>query len=410
MFFKLLSVMELQDILDRVPALGQEEIDLAGALGRVLSQDILSPEDLPPFSRSTMDGYAVRASDTFGASESEPALLSLTGSVDMGSMPEGISLEPGTACRIWTGGALPSGADAVVMQEYVTAMDEDTIEVFRAVAPFENIIQRGDDVTAGETVLDAETRLRPQELGLLAGLGITRVPVYRKPLVAVISTGDELIPPDEQPKPGQIRDINTTTLSALCHETGAEVLPLGIARDAQGELKALCNKALKKGADVILVSGGSSVGRRDFTLDVFKALPDSRVLAHGVAVKPGKPTIVAVSQDKIFFGLPGHVASAIVVFHLFIRRVLLSLGGQRQSIDLPRARARLKRNISSSPGRQEYVRVRIEKDRENILWAEPVFGKSGLITSLVRADGLLVIPRDCEGMDQGETAEVMLFQ
>ncbi len=402
--------MELQDILDEIPALDHEEVDLDEALGRVLSRDIFSPEDLPPFSRSTMDGYALRARDTFGASESEPALFTLDGCVSMGSMPDDISIRPGGAVRIWTGGALPANADAVVMQEYVSALDQATIEVFRAVAPFENVIQQGEDIRSGEQVLEAGTRLRPQELGLLAGLGITSVTVHRKPLVAIISTGDELVSPRQKPGAGQIRDINTTTLSALCREAGARVTALGIARDAQHELRSLCNTAVEKGADVILVSGGSSVGRRDFTLEVFKSLPDARVLAHGVAVKPGKPTIVAVSGKSIFFGLPGHVASAIVVFYLFVRRALLGLGGQRQSTDLPGATARLKRNISSASGRQEYIRVRLEKDSRGVLWAEPVFGKSGLIRSLVRSDGLLVVPRDCEGMDQGEVAEVILLR
>ncbi len=408
-FFKLLSVMELTSLLDEIPPLDPEEIELGRGLNRVLAKDVLSPEDLPPFYRSTMDGYAVRARDTFGASESEPAPLTMAGHIPMGHLPEELVLNPGQAARIWTGGALPPGADAVVMQEYVNEVDEETIEIFRAVAPLENVIQKGEDIRTGEIVLRAGTRLRPQDLGLLAGLGIPRVTVHRYPTIAIISTGDELVPLEARPGLGQIRDINTTTLSALCKELGAAVIPFGIAGDSEEEMQAFCKKAVEMGADAVLVSGGSSVGRRDYTLAVFESLPEAEVLAHGVAVRPGKPTIVARSRGKFFVGLPGHVASAIVVFHLFVRRILLRMAGHRRGLDLPRANARLSRNLSSPSGREEYVRVSLSRDEEGGLWAEPVFGKSGLIRPLVLADGLLVIPRDCEGLDEGEEAEVMLF-
>ncbi len=404
-----MSVDELQRILDSIPPLDFHEVDIDEALGHVLYEDIHSPEDLPPFSRSTMDGYAVRAKDTFGASESEPALLEVIGHVHMGQDPEGIVIGPGEAARIWTGGMLPEGADAVVMQEFVEPVDQQVVQVLKGVAPFENLILKGDDIAQGEKVLSRGKRLRPQDLGILAGLGITSLKVYKRPKVAVISTGDELVSPDKMPGLGKIRDINTTTLKALCQQADAKTFGLGIARDELDELKDLCKKAVEDGANIVLISGGSSVGRRDFTLEVLSSLPESRILCSGVSIKPGKPTIVAVSKDTVFFGLPGHVASAIVVFYLFVRRAILRMSGQRSGLGLPKTRARIIRNLPSSPGREEYVRVDLEKDQDGKLVAIPIFGKSGLISPLVRAKGLLLIPCDCEGLYEGEEAEVMLF-
>ena len=408
-FFRLVSVDELTKLLDDIPPLGEEEVKLDQALGRVLSKTLIAPEDLPPFNRSTMDGYAVAARDTFGASETEPALLSLSARIPMGSLPEGLVLVRGQAARIWTGGALPPGADAVVMQEYVNEVDGGTIEVFRPVAPLENVIQKGEDVRQGEEVLGSGTVLRPRHLGLLAGLGISRLSVFRRPRVAIISTGDELVPSYAHPRPGQIRDINTTTISSLCEDLGADVIPFGIARDDESELKDFCTRAIEMGADVVIVSGGSSVGRKDYTLGVFQSMEESEVLAHGVAVRPGKPTIIATAKDRLLVGLPGHAASAMVVFHLFVRRILLLLGGRREALELQRTRARLCCNVSSAPGREEYLRVRLFQDGHGKVLAEPVYGKSGLIRPMVEASGLAVIPRDCEGADRGEEIEVLLL-
>ncbi len=410
-FFKLKSRNQLQnDILNHFNPLPAEKMSLDDALGRVVAEDVISPEDLPPFSRSTMDGFAVNAADTFGASESQPALFEVVGEVAMGESPEGIEIQPGQAARIWTGGELPSGSNAVVMVEYTEAIDETTIEVSRSVAPLENVIEAGEDVGKGQKVLDSGAVLRAQELGILAGLGITSVKAYPVPRVAIISTGDELVPADTQPPRGKIRDINSTTLSALSRLAGANPVNMGIITDNRGGLSDACRKALELPADVVLVSGGSSVGVRDFTLDAFKAVKDAKILAHGVSVKPGKPTILAEACGRALVGLPGHVASAAVVFLLFVYPLLKRMQGftDARHLGLPCVNARISRNYPSRPGREEYLRVRLVEDESGLV-AEPVFGKSGLIYPLSKADGLLVIPRDSEGLYANETAEVLLL-
>ncbi len=409
-FFKLKSRKELQDILDKFSPLESEVLPLDQAVGRVLCEDVVSPEDLPPFGRSTMDGFAVRAADTFGASESQPALFDVVGEVAMGTSPEGICIGPGEAARIWTGGELPAGSDAVVMVEYTDAIDSNTIEVFRSVSPLENVIEQGEDVRAGQAILKQGTCLRAQELGLLAGLGITSVRVHRVPVVAIISTGDELVPHDQQAPRGKIRDINSITLSAMIRMAGGIPERLGIVRDSSHGLKDACRKALELPADIVLVSGGSSVGNRDFTIDAFRDIEHARILAHGVSVRPGKPTILAEIRGRAMFGLPGHVSSAIVVFYLFVYPLVRRFLGftEEHDLRLSSITARIDRNYSSHIGREEYLRVSLRQEDDHWV-ASPVFGKSGLIYPLVRADGLMVIPRDSEGLYAGDQAEVLLL-
>jgi molybdopterin molybdotransferase len=410
-FFHLRSAAEFRTLLEGFTPVQEEHSGLDQALHRILARDIPSLEDLPPFSRSTMDGYAVRARDTFGASETEPALLQISGEVSMGKDLEEFDLRPGRTVRIWTGGELPPGTDAAVMEEYTSPLGTGSIEVIRAVAPGENVIRRGEDIRQGDVILQAGTRLRPQELGLLAGLGITSVPIHRRPRVAILSTGDELVFPAERPGPGQIRDVNTTTLSALVRSCWAEPIPMGIVRDTFEELRTACLQALERSADLLLVSGGSSVGKRDFTIAVFESLPEAEILAHGVAIRPGKPTILARTGQSALFGLPGHVTSAMVVFHLFVRVLIARLSGARdpETAGMTTRQVRLTCNVPSAIGREEYLRVRMLPSTDGIPLAEPIFGRSGLITPLVQADGLLRIHRDTEGLDAGETAEVMLF-
>ncbi len=409
-FFKLKSRKELQDILDRFSPLESEDLPLEQAVGRVLCEDVVSSEDLPPFGRSTMDGFAVRAADTFGASESQPALFDVVGEVAMGTSPEGICLRPGQAARIWTGGELPEGSDAVVMVEYTDAIDSNTIEVFRSVSPLENIIEQGEDVRACQAVLKQGTCLRAQELGLLAGLGITWVKVHRVPVVAIISTGDEIVPHDQQPPRGKIRDINSITLSAMIRMAGGIPERRGIVRDNRHGLKDACRKALELPADIVLVSGGSSVGNRDFTIDAFRDIEHAQILAHGVSVRPGKPTILAENRGRAMFGIPGHVSSAIVVFYLFVYPLIRRFQGfiKEQDLRLPFITARIDRNYPSHIGREEYLRVSLRREHDHWV-AKPVFGKSGLIYPLVRADGLMIIPRDSEGLYAGDQAEVLLL-
>lgn len=407
-FFKLISPAAFINLLKRFTPLDREHLPLMQARGRVLAEQIQSQELLPPFSRSTMDGFAVRAADTFGCSESETALLRVTGMVDMGASGQDYVVRVGQAVRIWTGGALPSKADAVVMVEYTQLLDDETVAIFRPVAPGENVIRAGEDYRPGQEVLAPGHMLRPQDLGVLSGLGVQEVTVYRRPRVAILSTGDELVPPDQTPPPGKIRDINSTTMAALVEEAGGIALPLGICDDDFDRMLATCAQALQE-ADILLLSGGSSVGKRDFTQRVFAALPNTEILVHGVSVRPGKPTILACQGNKALVGLPGHVASAMVIFYCFVRPLLRSYLGLGATHGLRQVQALTRQPIPSAIGRQEYVRVRLQPQEGGLPMAVPVYGKSGLINPLVRADGLLVIDRDAEGVDADVECPVLLF-
>jgi len=409
-FFQLLSSSDFRALFEQFQIIDSEQVLLADGLGRILAEDISAPESLPPFSRSTMDGFAVRAKDTFGCSESEPALLKIAGEIAMGQTGQEISLKAGQAATIWTGGELPGKGDGVVMVEYTHLLDSETVEIFRPVAPGENVIRSGEDFTRNGMVLKKGQRLRPQDLGVLAGLGITAATVVKQPIVAIISTGDELVEPDKPLAPGKIRDINSTTLTALVRECGCVPHTMGIMKDDLDTMRYACQKALEIPADMLLLSGGSSVGRKDFTLKVLEEIEGSELLAHGVSIKPGKPTILARKGNTALFGLPGHVGSAIVVFYLFVLPLLQKLSGAKCSTGLQTITAITAEQLPSTIGREDYVRVTIDWDKNSSFpRAKPVYGKSGLLNPLVRAEGLLVIDRDVEGLDKGEQAEVLLF-
>ncbi|MDW7773804.1 MAG: molybdopterin molybdotransferase MoeA [Desulfobulbaceae bacterium] len=409
-FFQLLSSSEFRALFAQFHALQEERISMNNGLGRILARDITAPEPLPPFSRSTMDGYAVRAQNTFGCSESEPALIEIAGEISMGKPGRELSLKNGQAAAISTGGELPQNSDAVVMIEYSSRLDDRIVEIFRPVAPGENVIQCGEDFARDAVVLTRGHQLRPQDLGVLSGLGISRIPVYRQPVVAIISTGDELVEPDKPLLPGKIRDINSTTLAALVQESGGIPVPLGIVGDEFDRMFAACTKALEIPADMVLLSGGSSVGRRDFTLKVLEGIAGTELLAHGVSIRPGKPTILARRDNVALFGLPGHVGSAIVVFHLFVRPLLRKLSGCGITSGLQRIQTVTGEQIPSVIGREDYIRVSLKWDESGTPpTAMPIYGKSGLLNPLIRAQGLLMVDRDTEGLDQGETAEVILF-
>ena len=409
-FFHLISRDEFIDLLSRFRRLNHEDVEISSALGRVLAEDIFAPEDLPPFGRSTMDGFAVRARDTFGCGESEPALFRVTGEVPMARPGTDYDVGPQEAVRIWTGGALPRGTDAVVMIEYTHLLDENTIEIFKPVAPGENVISQGEDLRRGQMVLEKGIALKPTDLGALSGLGITRVKCFKQPRVAILSTGDELVPPHETPGPGKIRDINSTTLCALVQASGGIPIPLGIVPDHTDAIVQRCRDAVESGADIVLLSGGSSVGMRDFTLDVLNAMDGATILAHGVSIRPGKPTILAKQANRAFFGLPGHVASSIVVFYLLVQPLIRYMSGQSLMTDLKEIEVICGQEFPSVSGREDFVRVSLSKDPDRECpVAFPVWGKSGLINPLVKADGLLVIPRDSEGLEKGEKAKALLF-
>jgi molybdopterin molybdotransferase len=408
-FFKVKTTEEVLELVQGFQPVGEEIVSLDRAYGRVLSKDILSPEDLPGFPRTSVDGYAIRAKDSFGATESLPALLEIVGEVGMGQIPA-MTVGAGQAVRISTGGMVPKGADGVVMVEYCHLMDQTTLEVSRAISPQENVIQADDDFKKGASVLKKGWRLRSQDVGVLAGLGVTEVTVHRKPKVAILSTGDEVIPVQEKPKPGQVRDINTYTVSAFCVEQGAEPVPLGLCRDDFEQLRSMLLKGLET-ADTVWISGGSSVGTRDLTLKVFESIEGTELLVHGISISPGKPTIIARKGGTAVFGLPGHTASAMVVAEVFLAPFLARLGGGTSSPDRTQNKvtAKLSRNIESASGRDDFIRVKLIR-KDGVWIAEPIFGKSGLISTLVEADGLLRIDRNTEGLYQGQDVEVMRFK
>ncbi len=407
-FFKVKRSDEVFEIISQFGPSGEETISLEDSLDRVLRQDITSEEDLPDFPRSSMDGYAVRSRDTFGASESLPALLEVFGEVLMGQAPETV-IKEGQAVKISTGGMLPGGADGVVMVEYCHLVDEKTLEVNRAISPLENVIQPGDDIKFRSCVLKKGKRLRPQDLGVMAGLGRLQVLVYQKPRVAVISTGDEIVPIEERPRPGQVRDINRYTLGAFCQRLGAEALYMGLCPDDFEALREMVLEALDQ-ADTVWISGGSSVGTRDLTLKVFETLPDFELLVHGISISPGKPTIIGRSGSQPVIGLPGHVTSALVVAEVFLRRLVFGLSGQADSSSdfCCHLKAVLGRNIESASGREDYIRVKLVKKKDTLI-AEPVFGKSGLISTLVECDGLIRVDMNEEGLYEGQKVSVMPF-
>jgi molybdopterin molybdotransferase len=408
LFFTLKTSEEVFKILQEFEPLEEETIPIGSAFGRILSKDVVSPENLPGFPRSSMDGYAVRAKDTFGATESLPASLEVAGEVIMGVVPVRV-LAPGQAIKISTGGMLPEGADGVVMVEYCSSLDENSIEVSRAISPQENVIQYDDDFKKGTKVLTKGSMLRPQDLGVMAGLGLSRVSVQRRPRVAIISTGDEVIPIGESPAPGQVRDINSYTLAAFCRRAGAEPIIMGLARDKFEQLRHMVEQGLQE-ADTVFLSGGSSVGTRDLTLKVFESFEDMTLLVHGISISPGKPTIIAKIGSRAIFGLPGHTASAMVVAEVFLAPFLFHLQGEK---DFPKKshfeiEAKLARNIESASGREDYFRVRLKRKGSDWI-AEPIFGKSGLISTLVEADGLLRVERNMEGLYQDQKVKVMVF-
>ncbi len=408
----MLTVLTVEEALEKVLNLAHvplacDVIPLSQGLGRVLAEDIVSPEASPPFSRATMDGFAVAAQDTFGASESMPSLLYVKGQVKMGEVPK-YSLASGEAVRIATGGMLPPKADAVVMLEYTDFVGNE-IAVYRPVAPGENVIRAGEDYQPNDLVLARGHKLRPQDLGILASLGVEEIKVRRKPRVAIISTGDELVEPAKNPAPGQIRDVNSTALGALVRQAGGVPVFLGIVPDNEDLLRQAILKGISM-AELVVISGGSSVGARDYTAKIIDSLEGEGVLFHGLSIRPGKPLIFGFSKGKAIFGLSGNPVSAQLSFRLLVLPYIRQLKGQTPVEKYPRkVVATLSRNLSSPGGRQDYVRVALVNENQ-LLKAEPIFGGSGLLRTMVQADGYIVIPRESEGLTAGEKVEVFIFE
>ncbi|WP_243439958.1 gephyrin-like molybdotransferase Glp [Fundidesulfovibrio soli] len=408
-FLELISPEQFRGVLATFSRLTSETLPLEGCLGRYLAAPVASREDLPALPRSGMDGYAVRAADCFGTTETNPSYLDLAGELDITEVSTE-ELQPGTCVRVVTGSSLPPGADAVVMVEHTADLGGGTIEIRKPSAPGENMMLAGEDAHAGQTALEPGIPLRPSEIAFLAALGILEVPVGRRPVAAILSTGDELIPPSATPRPGQIRDANAPALAAMAMQAGAEPLRMGIVPDSLEAIAAALAEAVDK-ADAVFLSGGSSVGVRDLTVEALSLLPDTELLVHGLAVSPGKPTILARSRGKAVWGLPGQVASAQVVMFVFGCPFLAHLAGDQAAFTRPRpsVRAVLARNVASRQGREDYVRVRLEESGDGGLKAHPLLGKSGLVKTLVQAQGLVRIPADLEGLEAGTTHQVVLL-
>jgi len=423
------------------PLGGSESIQTLHALGRIAAEDICAPHPLPEFARSSMDGYAVRARDTFGASDSLPVYLTLAGEVPMGRVA-GLALQPGECALIHTGGMLPDGADAVVMLEHTQfiADSKDSrssaggvsaeirkgaaaheIEILRAVAGGENVIRIGEDVARSQLVVPRGSMLRPAEIGGLMALGIVELRVATKVRVSLVATGDEVVAAEQRPSPGQVRDVNTYSLSALIEKSGGVAVSCGIIPDDFDALRATARSALAD-SDVLIITAGSSASTRDMTAAVISTLGAPGVLVHGISIRPGKPTILGACNGKAVIGLPGNPVSALVNGYLLVVPVIERLLGA-----LPRPRpsvlARLTVNLPSQAGREDWWPVRLGTDtigttqhrkEESTGYgakyqAEPIFSKSNLIFSLAAADGLLRIPADATGLEAGQVVEVYLL-
>ena len=379
-----------------------ETVALADAPGRVLAVDIKATEYVPGFDRSTVDGYAIHASDSFGCSDSIPALLTLSRVLSMGE-GSGEAIEKGCCAYVPTGAALPPGCDAVAMIEYCEDFGDGTIALSKPAAPGENLIFKGDDLWPGKLIIPAGRRLLSRDIGTLASMGLGSVEVVRKPLVGIISTGDELVDTFTVPAEGQVRDVNSPMLSAMMEEFGADVISFGIVRDEEALLSSALDRALQS-CDCVLISGGSSVGTKDATGRIIEARGE--MLFHGLSIKPGKPTILGRVGNKPVFGLPGHPGAAWFVSRVFVRSAIDKLCGRlSRPISIS---ARLTESVSANHGRAQYVGA--ELFTENGIWkAQPLRSKSGLVSSLSSADGFFCIPRDCEGYAAGDEVQVILY-
>jgi molybdopterin molybdotransferase len=408
-FLTLLPPDEARELLlSRIDPLSSEseELDVLYAIGRVNAEDIFAPHPLPNFPRSTVDGFAVWAKDTYGATDSTPTYLKVVGEVPMGSAPSR-ELGDGEAMTIHTGGMLPRGAEAIVMLEYVQQSQPGELEIIRAVARGENVIAIGEDVAQGQVILSKGIRIRPAEIGGLAAFGISKLRVVNKVRVGIISSGDEVVAPSDETRLGQVRDINSYTLSTLINSTGGEAILFGIVPDRFDELRMVAVRALSK-CDVVIITAGSSASARDMTASVIDQLGTPGVLIHGINTRPGKPTILGICNGKAVIGLPGNPVSALVNGILFVVPLIEKLLGLPPGKPRPRVPAKLTVNIASQAGREDWQPVKLIPGEAGWL-AEPIFGKSNLIFSLASADGLVCIHPDSTGLSAGEQVDVFLI-
>ena len=402
----MLSVKTPEEVLALIESEFEEvakaqTVSLSAAMGRVLAEDIAATEYVPDFDRSTVDGYAVRARDTFGCTDAIPAILPLQGEVFMGQGAE-FALDKECCAAVPTGGAVPEGADSVVMLEYTEDYGDGTIGILKSAAPGQNMIFRGDDVYPGKVILEKGRFLSSQDVGTLAAIGRVQIPVVKKLTVGVISTGDELVNPEVKPGPGQVRDVNSPMLEAMLSSFGVNVVNYGIVIDDEDLLSEKATKAVSE-CDAVLLSGGSSVGVKDAACLIIQSF--GSLLLHGIAIKPGKPTILGKTGQKPLVGLPGHPVAAYFITKLFVLPLLSRLMGRTQRNYT--TTAFLSENISANHGRAQYHCCRLE-EKDGRFIAYPIRGKSGLITTLAGSDGYFCIGRDCEGLPQGAQVQVTI--
>ncbi|WP_434301918.1 molybdopterin molybdotransferase MoeA [Clostridium botulinum] len=405
--FNVVSIKEAKSLIEKnfnVKPI-KEEVELLSSMDRVIYEDIVSHINVPNFRRSTVDGYAVNSKDVAGASESMPAMMNYRGEVFMGKIPEVNMDFPGDCVYVPTGGMIPEGSDSVVMVEYTERVHEDTVLINKATAYGEKVVEIGEDIAKEEIMIKKGKRLRPYEIGVLSSLGITKVPVCRKPKVAIISTGDEIVDPNKEPNLGEVRDINSYLLQASIIEDGGIPINYGIIRDDFNLLKNTVEKAIED-TDIVLISGGSSVGKKDVTIHVINSLGDPGVFVHGIAIKPGKPTIIGNVKDKIVFGLPGHPLSAAIVYKVIVKYYIDKIAGVKEKV-FPIV-CKFNINYHSAKGREEYLPVTLNW-KENEIIASPIFSKSGLISGFSKAYGFMKIDKNLEGIKKDEKVFVYRF-
>lgn len=419
---KLLKVDTLESALDKLETAmreggagepEREYVPVLQSLGRIASEDVLSCEDIPGFDRSTMDGYAVISRDTQGAGETMPTFLELAGEVKMGEKPE-FSLTSGQCAYVPTGGMVPEGADAVAMVEYCQPFGDDRIAVYSPLSSGHNMVRAGDDVSRGEKLISRGHRIRPSDMGLLSAAGKTEIKVYKPWKVYIISTGDEIVPPEVMPLPGQVRDVNSAGILGEALDCGFEIRGLEVVRDRQDVLADKVRSAMSE-CDVVVISGGSSQGKKDATEAVIDSLTSSGAFTHGLAVKPGKPTIIGFDEptECAVIGLPGHPVAALLLFRLIVAGIWKRLTGLAETEKEISVDAVMASNIAASPGRKTFQLVKLDYEhidlKTGLPQAVPVLGKSGLIRTMSAADGYVVMDVNDEGLRSGERVKVCLL-
>lgn len=405
--FKVFTVKDTKNLIDENFSyeMDTEIISIFEATGRIIKNDIRASVNVPDFKRSTVDGYAVLSRDLFGASETIPAMLNYKGEILMGEEAAGEIKIPGDCYYVPTGGMLPKGADSVIMIEYTQKLDEHTILGEQPVSPNENVIDIGEDIKKDETVIIGGTKLRAYEIGVLSSLGISKIEVFKRPVIGIISTGDEIVETEETLRIGQIRDINTYLLYSLSVENGCSPKKYGLIKDDFDLLKETVQRAVEE-CDIVLMSGGSSVGKKDHTVNVINSLGGDGVLVHGISVKPGKPTIIGKAKNKIIFGLPGHPLACAVIFKTMVKYYIDKILKFDDTVYPVKCKFTI--NYHGAKGREEYVPVALSQGNEEIN-ASPIFGKSGLITGFSKAWGYVKIERNEEGIKEGQIVDVYKF-